>query len=82
MCLSIAVLAFVPFSAFIAMGSEWDENTYDLLIISNLKPRQIILPPDPFKRRQDLPFWHGDRATNAHRIVVTQDSDEEKQSTG
>jgi hypothetical protein len=41
-CLGGAVLAFVPFSAFIAMGSEWDENTYDLLIISNLKPRQII----------------------------------------
>jgi len=42
-CLAIAVLAFVPFSAFIAMGSEWDENTYDLLIISNLKPRQIVM---------------------------------------
>lgn len=43
LCLSIAVLGFVPFSAFNAMGAEWDENTFDLLIISNLKPRQIVL---------------------------------------
>ncbi len=42
-CLSLASLVLVPFSAFLSMGAEWDENTYDLLVISNLKPRQIIL---------------------------------------
>ena len=43
LCLTIAVVGLVPFSAFNAMGAEWDENTYDLLIISNLKPRSIVL---------------------------------------
>ncbi len=42
-CLALAVHAFVPFSAFMAMGGEWEENTYDLLCLSNLKPRQIVL---------------------------------------
>lgn len=42
-CLAIAVLAFVPFSAFNAVGAEWEENTFDLLIISNLRPRQIVV---------------------------------------
>ncbi len=41
-----------------------------------LKPRQTILPPDLFKRCQDLTFWHDARGTKAHRIVVTQDHDE------
>ena len=36
-----------------------------------LKPRQTILPPDLFKRCQDLNFWHDARGTKAHRIVVT-----------
>lgn len=40
--LAAAVHGFVPFSAFLATSAEWDENTYDLLIISNLKPRQIV----------------------------------------
>ena len=40
--LSAAVHCFVPFSAFLATSAEWDENTYDLLIISNLRPRQIV----------------------------------------
>lgn len=40
--LSAAVQCFVPFSAFLSTSSEWDENTYDLLIISNLRPRQIV----------------------------------------
>ncbi len=41
-----------------------------------LKPRQTILPPDLFKRCQDLTFWQDARGTKAHRIVVTQDNDE------
>jgi len=36
-----------------------------------LKPRQTILPPDLFKRCQDLIFWHDARGTKAYRIVVT-----------
>lgn len=36
-----------------------------------LKPRQTILPPDLFKRCQDLIFWHDARGTKAFRIVVT-----------
>lgn len=42
-CLSGAVIGLVPFSAFLAMGAEWEENTYDLLVISNLRPLQIVL---------------------------------------
>lgn len=42
-CMIIAVVGVVPFSAFLSMGAEWDENTFDLLVLSNLKPRQIIL---------------------------------------
>lgn len=43
LCLCVAVLGFVPILAFLSMGSEWDEHTYELLEISNLKPRQIVL---------------------------------------
>lgn len=42
-CLAVAVLGFLPFSAFNSMGAEWDENTYDLLVISNVRPRGIVL---------------------------------------
>ncbi|MCB9914734.1 MAG: hypothetical protein H6828_06235 [Planctomycetes bacterium] len=42
-CLVLATQVLVPFSAFLSMGSEWDENTYDLLVLSNLRPRQIVL---------------------------------------
>ncbi len=42
-CLCVALLGVIPLSAFFSMGSEWDENTYDLLAISNLRPRQIVL---------------------------------------
>ena len=38
-----------------------------------LKPRETILPPDLFKRCQDLTFWHDPKGTKAHRIVVSQD---------
>jgi len=42
-CLSAAIHVFVPLSIFTSLGNEWDENTYDLLVISNLRPRQIAL---------------------------------------
>jgi len=41
-CMSAAVHAFVPFSAFLSTSAEWDENTHDLLVLSNLGPRQIV----------------------------------------
>ncbi len=41
-CLTFAALVLVPFSAFLSMGGEWDENTWDLLVLSNLRPRQIV----------------------------------------
>ena len=40
-----------------------------------LKPRQTVLPPDLFKRCQDLGFWHDPRGTKAFRIVVRQDDE-------
>ena len=42
-CMSAAVHAFTPFSAFLSTSAEWDENTHDLLVLSNLGPRQIVL---------------------------------------
>jgi hypothetical protein len=42
-CLSAAVHVFVPFWSFLSVGSEWEENTYDLLVLSNLRPFQIVL---------------------------------------
>ncbi|MCP3914551.1 MAG: hypothetical protein GY711_03220 [bacterium] len=42
-CFGIAIMGLVPFAAFNSMGAEWDENTHDLLVISNLRPRQIVL---------------------------------------
>jgi ABC-type transport system involved in multi-copper enzyme maturation permease subunit len=39
----VAIGVFVPFWAFQSMGGEWEENTYDLLVISNLRPGQLIL---------------------------------------
>ena len=41
-CLSVAVHVFVPFSVFLSVGAEWDENTYDLLVLSDLRPRHIV----------------------------------------
>ncbi|MSR62520.1 MAG: hypothetical protein EXS08_08750 [Planctomycetes bacterium] len=41
-CLAAAVHVFVPFSAFLATSAEWDENTHDLLVLSNLRPYQIV----------------------------------------
>ena len=42
-CLTLAAQVLVPFSSFLSMGGEWDENTWDLLVLSNLRPRQIVL---------------------------------------
>lgn len=42
-CLALATQILVPFSAFLSMGGEWDENTFDLLVLSNLKPWQIVI---------------------------------------
>ena len=42
-CLTLAVIGFVPMAAYQAMGSEWDENTYDMLSLSHLRPRHIVL---------------------------------------
>ncbi len=42
-CLAVSAIGFVPFAAFNAMGAEWDENTFDLLIISNVRPHGIVL---------------------------------------
>jgi hypothetical protein len=41
-CMSAAVHAFTPFWAYLSTSAEWDENTHDLLVLSNLKPRQIV----------------------------------------
>jgi len=41
--MTAAINAFVPFWAFQSMGGEWEENTYDLLVISNLRPWQLLL---------------------------------------
>ncbi|MEM9735157.1 MAG: sulfotransferase [Pseudomonadota bacterium] len=42
-----------------------------------LRQRQTILPPDLFKRFEDLIFWQDGQGTRAHRIVVTQEKTEE-----
>jgi hypothetical protein len=42
-CLAIALLAIVPFAAFQSMGAEWEESTFDLLVLSDLPPRRIVV---------------------------------------
>lgn len=42
-CLVVALVGVVPFGAFQSMGAEWDESTYDLLELSNLRPRRIVI---------------------------------------
>ncbi|MEM8791353.1 MAG: sulfotransferase [Pseudomonadota bacterium] len=44
-----------------------------------LKPRQTILPPDLFKRCEDLAFWKDPCGTKAHRIVVTPQDQPQRQ---
>ncbi|MEM7057622.1 MAG: sulfotransferase [Pseudomonadota bacterium] len=64
---------------------EYEAEDFDMQMLAKdlhtvkgkveLKPRQTILPPDLFKRFQDLIFWHDATGTNAHRIVVSPDAD-------
>ncbi|MBL8901091.1 MAG: hypothetical protein JNM84_25920 [Planctomycetes bacterium] len=42
-CLAVALMAIVPFSAFQSMGAEWEESTFDLLVLSDLPPRRIVI---------------------------------------
>ena len=42
MVLIFPLVVVVPFSAFRSLSAERDENTYDLLRVSSLTPRQII----------------------------------------
>ena len=42
-CLTVAVVGFIPLSAFNAMGAEFEENTYDMLVLSHMRPRHIML---------------------------------------
>ena len=41
-CLVFANCLFVPFAAFLSLSSEWDEETLDMLVMSNLRPWQIV----------------------------------------
>lgn len=41
-CFVFAICLFVPFAAFFSLASEWDEDTHDMLVISNLRPWQIV----------------------------------------
>ena len=66
---------------------EYEAENFDTQLIAEglhtvrgrveLMPRQTILPPDLFKRFQDLIFWHDPSGTQAHRIVVTHDAPSE-----
>lgn len=42
-CLAVAVCVLVPILAYFSVGAEKEENTFDLLVLSNIKPRQIVL---------------------------------------
>jgi hypothetical protein len=41
--LAIACHGLVPFAAFQSIGNEWDEGTFDLLVLSNLTPPRIVM---------------------------------------
>ena len=61
---------------------EYEAEDFDMQLLAKdlhkvsgkveFKPRQTILPPDLFKRFQDLIFWQDATGTAAHRIVVQQ----------
>jgi hypothetical protein len=40
--LFLTCLVQVPFSAFQSLAAEWDDDTYELLALSNLRPRRIV----------------------------------------
>jgi hypothetical protein len=42
MFLGVWLLIFVPYAAFRSLAAEREDNTYDLMSITTLKPRQII----------------------------------------
>ncbi|MEM7742682.1 MAG: sulfotransferase [Pseudomonadota bacterium] len=64
---------------------EYEAEDFDMQMLAKdlhtvrgkieLTPRQTILPPDLFKRFQDLIFWHDAAGTAAHRIVVSNEMD-------
>lgn len=70
---------------------EYEAEDFDMLMLAKdlhtvkgkveLKPRQTILPPDLFKRFQDLIFWHDATGTAAHRIVISPDDDSQSANT-
>lgn len=41
--LSAAVHLFIPVSAFLSLSGEWDEGAFDMLALSGLRPRNIVL---------------------------------------
>lgn len=41
-CLVVSVHGLVPLSAYFSMSSEWEEGTFDLLVLSNLRPWRIV----------------------------------------
>lgn len=41
--LFLTCLVQVPFSAFQSLAAEWDDDTYELLALSNLRPRRIVI---------------------------------------
>ncbi len=41
-CLGLALYGLVPFTAFSSLGGEWEENTFDLLVLSNLRPSHVV----------------------------------------
>lgn len=38
-----ATQILVPLAAFLSLGQEWEENTLDLLLLADLRPRAIVL---------------------------------------
>ncbi|MEZ6015190.1 MAG: hypothetical protein R3F49_08760 [Planctomycetota bacterium] len=42
-CLVVALVVVVPLGAFQAVGNEWEESTFDLLTLTHLQPRRIVL---------------------------------------
>lgn len=41
-CLGLALYGLVPFAAFSSLGGEWEENTFDLLVLSDLRPNHVV----------------------------------------
>lgn len=41
-CLCVGLIGLVPLVAFQSISGEWEEDTYDLLILSDLSPFQVV----------------------------------------